>query len=164
VTSSLPLWAAMIVEKAEGPVTLRYDVGARNPTLAFAFALAAFDRGERGRLAELIRRGVAIPPEHCAAVAEIIEGTRKPDKRGRHSRKLTEFRKHEAVMDLLSFREQRAAFLSDAEAISEERGNVDTADVVREIHAAYAQAVADLASSYGITSSYLEKLAQPAGQ
>jgi hypothetical protein len=160
----LPLWAAMVGEQSDGKVTLQYDAGKRNPTLAFKIALNAFARGDRSRLADLIKRGVAIPAEHCDAVAEIIAGTRKPSRRGLHSAILTDSQRRLARMDVESFREQRDAFLACAEDASIERGNVTTKDVCDEIWAAYENAISELAEVYGISPSYLEKIAKPSGQ
>lgn len=56
--------------------------------VAWRLALEAFDAGDRMPLAELLRADDPIPGEARAALAAIVAGTRKPDARGKHRRKV----------------------------------------------------------------------------
>lgn len=127
---------------------------------AWAHAISNYDKGRTDLLAELVATDFEITPGARAALAEIVAGKRKPDRRGRHLAKLTAFQKREAVAELDFARERLAIYMTRVEWAANQR-KVEPKAIVTEINEGYEAGVAMIAASYGITAEYLKNLAKP---
>lgn len=98
--------------------------------VAWRLALEAFDAGEREPMVALLRAADPIPKEARAALAEIVCGTRKPDARGKHRRKVRD--EAEAAKVAAMLRRMRTVLL-DPESVdaAAEREAVEPVEVRR---------------------------------
>lgn len=139
------------VSDREARVTLRVHP----PELtAWRLALAAFDAGDRGPLAGLLRAGDPIPDDAREALAAIVAGARKPDGRGRHRRKVrseAEAARAAAMLRLL------ATLHLDPEAVEDaaDREAVEPVEVRRRREREIREVAETFARALGVTPKTL---------
>lgn len=138
---------------------------------AWSTALSHFDRGDCALLAALVREYMRAPegvarctdvptPEVLDAVAAIIEGKRRPDRRGLRKQAKTAGERARAVQEFAHLREVRDGYMRDLREAKHAGKRLPRAMTKERLEADFARAAHECAARHGVTLPTLETWAR----